>query len=228
MKIKYSIIIPEYKPNPLLLERLKKYLKKNITSEMEILEIDGKNGLANAYNEGIKKSKGEMIITIHSDCVPFENDAIEKIIAPLENEKVVLTYAWIKEEDKKDKYYPEIPDGKFNAFKKSALEKVGLFDQKTFFTGGEDVDIWLKLKKIGQVIKVDTGVLHTHPNYRGNKTLEKRRQNGSINGTLFRIHGIKNPKWLKALITCLRHPRTYGRYFVESYKKGKQEYRRGE
>lgn len=227
--IKYSIIIPAYKPNKKLLNRLKNYLKVNTNKrDFEILVVNGKNGLANAYNEGIKKAKGNIIITIHSDCVPFENDALNKLIKPFEDEGIVLTYAWVKEEDRNDKYYPEVPDGKLNAFRKNALEKVGLFDEKTFFTGGEDVDIWLKLKRIGKILKVNTGVLHTHPNYRGNKTLDKRKQNGQINGCLFKIYGIKNPKWLKALIMCVLYPKTYGKYFIEAYKRGKQEYRRGE
>lgn len=227
-KVKYSIVIPTYKPNPELLKRLQIYLKTNIDDQFEVHIVDGKNGLANAYNEGIKMAKGDVVITIHSDCVPFEKDALQKLTEPFINKRVVLTYAWIKEEDRKKKYFPEIPDGKFNAFRKSALIEVGMFDESTFFTGGEDVDIWIKLKKIGKVVKVSTGVLHTHPNYRGNKTLDKRKQNGQINGCLFRIHGTKNPKWLKALIMCLLHPKTYGKYFVEAYKKGKQEYRRGE
>jgi hypothetical protein len=49
-----SIIIPEYNPNKKLLDNLKKYLKKN-AKHTQIIEIQGANGLANAYNNGIKK-----------------------------------------------------------------------------------------------------------------------------------------------------------------------------
>ncbi|MBN2546817.1 MAG: glycosyltransferase family 2 protein [Spirochaetes bacterium] len=223
-----SIVIPSYKPNRKYLNRLLKYLKKSKPEKTEILIIDGKNGLANAYNEGIKKARAEIIVTIHTDCLPMDKNALQKLINPFKDKKVVLTYAWIKEEDRKDRYYPEIPDGKFNAFRKSALKKVGLFDGKTFYTGGEDVDIWLKLKKIGKIVKINTGVLHSHLNYRGNKTLEKRKQNGSINGTLFRIWGVKNPKWLRALIMCLRYPTSYGKEFIKAFIKSKQNYRRND
>ncbi len=227
-KVDYSIVIPAHKPNPLLLNRLLSYLKKNKPHKSEILIIDGKNGLANAYNEGIKKSNGQIIITIHSDCVPLEKLAIQKLIKPFTDPEVVLTYSWVIEEDIKKKYYPNPPDGKLNAYRKTALEKVGLFDEKTFFTGGEDVDLWLKLKRVGNIVKVNTGVLHTHPNYRGNKTLEKRKQNGSINGCLFKIYGIKNPKWWKSLIMCSIYPKTYGKYFIEAFKEKKQDYRRND
>lgn len=190
--------------------------------------IDGKFGLANAYNQGIKKARGDIIVTIHSDCLPLEKEAITKLINPFKKPEVVLTYAWVVEEDVKKEYYPNPPDGKLNAFRKDALLKVGLFDEKTFFTGGEDVDIWLKLKKIGKILKVNTGVLHSHPNYRGNKTIEKRKQNGSINGCLFKIYGIKNPKWLKAIVMCIIYPKTYGRYFIKAFMTKKQDYRREE
>ncbi len=222
-----SIIIPLYKPKKEIYSRLKDYLKQNAEG-IEIIEIQGTKGLSNAYNEGIKKSKGDIIITLHQDCIPLEKDSIKKLIKPFKNKEVVLTYSWIMEEDVRKKYYPFAPDGKFNAFRKSILEKVGFFDEKTFFTGGEDVDLWLKLKKRGKIIKVNTGLLHMHPNYKGNKTIEKKKQNGSINGALFRRWGIKNPKWFKALILCFMYPFSYGKEFWKAFFKGKQEYRRKE
>jgi GT2 family glycosyltransferase len=165
-------------------------------------------------------------MTIHQDCLPLEKDSIQKMIKPFENPQVVMSYSWIKDDETKKNYLPLPPDGKFVAYRKDALEKVGFFDEKNFFTGGEDVDIWLKLKKLGKIEKVKTGIIHIHPGYLGNKTLEKRRQNGSINGALFRIWGIKNPKWFKAILGCLRYPPSYGKYFITAFLKGKQEYRR--
>ena len=174
MKNKISIIIPKYKPNKEIFSKLKKYLKENAKG-IEVIEIEGTKGLGNAYNEGIKKSIGDIVITMHQDCIPLEKDAIKKLIAPFEDKKVVLTYSWVMEEDVKEKYYPFAPDGKFTAFRKSALEKVGMFDEKRFVVGGEDVDIYLKLKRIGKSIKVKTGLLHIHPGYKTNKTKEMKR-----------------------------------------------------
>lgn len=227
MKNKISIIIPKYKPKKEVFDKLKKYLKIN-SKDFEIIEIEGLNGLANAYNLGIKKARGDIIITIHQDCIPLENHSIQKLIKPFENKKVVMAYSWILDDETKKQYFPLPPDGKFVAYRKKALEKCGLFDEKTFFTGGEDVDIWLKLKKIGKIVKVNTGIVHMHKDYLGNKTLEKRKQNGSINGALFRVWGVKNPKWLKALIMCIIDPLIYGKYFLKAFFSGKQNYRRKE
>lgn len=220
-----TIIIPKYKPKKEIFSRLKKYLKENAQG-FEIIEIDGANGLANAYNKGIKKAKGDIIITLHQDCIPLEKDAINKLVKPFKDKEVVLTYSWIMEEDVKEKYYPFVPDGKFTAFRKSALERIGLFDEKHFIIGGEDADIYLKLKKVGKIVKVDTGLLHIHLGYKTNKTKEKIKQNGNINGTLFRLWGFKYPKWHKALILCLIYPFSYGKQFIRGFINKKQDYRR--
>lgn len=222
---KVSIIIPKYNPEKGIFDKVKEYLTNN-AKDYEIIEIWGLNGLANAYNEGIKKSKGELIITLHQDCIPIEKDSLKRLIDPFKNPKVVMTYSKIIDYDSKKEYAPFIPDGKFNAFRKTALEKVGYFDEKTFFTGGEDVDIYFKLKKMGKIVLVNTAIKHEHPFYKGNKTIEKRRQNGSINGTLFRIYGFRFPLWYKSLIGVFIYPKTYGKAFLKSFINKKQDYRR--
>lgn len=225
---KISIIIPAHNPNPVLLKKLQGYLKENINPKTtEVLLIDGKNGLANAYNNGIKQSKGEIIITIHSDCLPLEKDSLDKMIKPFqEDPSVVMTYPWILDKETNRKYYPIPPDGKLNAFRKKALERVGLFREDIYLTGGEDFDIYLRLKKIGKLAQVETGFLHDHPGYFGNLTLEKQKQNGSINGALFRIWGFQNPKWFKSFLMCFRYPLSYGKYFIKAFIRKKQDYRR--
>ena len=225
--MKVSIILPVYHIRKDLLDNIKGYLS-NISKNFETLVIDGKNGLANAYNTGIRKAKGEIIITLHQDCIPLEEDSIQKLVEPFKDEEVVLTYSKIKDICSNKEYIPFISDGKFTAFRKSSLEEVGLFDEKTFFTGGEDVDMWMKLKKIGKIILVDTLVLHNHDKYLGNKTIEKRKQNGNINGVLFRRYLFRFPIWYKALISCFIYPTTYGKEFVKSFVINKQNYRRKE
>ena len=222
-----SIVIPKYKPNKEIFKKLKIYLKENAKG-CEIIEIPGLNGLANAYNKGIKKSKGEIIITLHQDCIPLEKNSLKKLVKPFEDKKVVISCSWILEKGERKKYYPFIPDGKFTAYRKSSLKKVGLFDAKKFFVGGEDVDIYLKLKNSGKFIRVETGVLHVHPGYKTKKSLEKIKQNGNINGALFRVWGFKYPKWFKAIILTVIYPKTYGKEFLKAFFRGKQTYRRVE
>lgn len=222
-----SIIIPVYKPKEEIFGKVKKYLKENARG-VEIIQVDGEGGLAKTYNKGIKKAKGEIVITLHQDCIPLEKDSVDKLIKPFEHKNVVMTYSKIRDYESKREYIPFIPDGKFNAFRKSALKKIGFFDEKTFFTGGEDVDIYFKLKKLGKIVLVNTKIMHEHPKYLGNKTIEKRKQNGSINGTLFRKYGFRFPLGFKSLAYSFIHPFTYGKEFCKAFFSGKQKYRRKE
>jgi GT2 family glycosyltransferase len=222
-----SIIIPYYKPNKELLNRTRNYIKK-YAKDAEIIEIEGSAGQAKTINKAINIAKGDILITLHQDCVPMEEDSIEKLVKPFKDKNVIMTYSWILDDETQKKYYPIPPDSKFVAYRKSALENVNGFDEKTFFTGGEDVDLWIKMKRFGKIIRVETTLLHTHKGYLGNKTVEKRKQNGSINGALFRIWGTQNPKWLKALIMCIRYPTSYGRFFIRAFILKKQDYRRKE
>jgi hypothetical protein len=226
--MKVILICPIYKPNIKLLNNLKNKLNKQDLRELSLqkLFIDGTKGLARTYNFGVKKSKGEIIITIHQDCIPKEKDFIKKLVKPFEEESVVITTAKIRDYETKKEYFPFPPDGKAAAYRKEILKKVGFFDDKTFLTGGEDVDIYLRMRRFGKVKNVNTLVEHVHPGYFGNITIEKRKQNGSINGCLFRKWGIKNPFWWKAIIMCFLHPFSYGKEFLLAFFTKKQTYRR--
>lgn len=226
-KIDVSIIVPVYKPNKKILDDLRKIISKQKTSfSFETLFIDGKNGLANTYNEGIKKSKGKIIVMLHQDCLPKDLYWLEKVIKPFENPGIVISSAYIIDWETNKKYFPFPPDGKSTAYLKQTLAMVGNFDAKTYFTGGEDVDLYLKMMKHGKLAKADTFVTHFHKGYLGNKTVEKRKQNGSINGCLVRIWGIKNPFWWKAIIMSIKYPTTYGKQFIRAFINKKQDYRR--
>jgi len=224
-----SIIIPVYKPNKTLLDNIIKNLKNQETNfKFEVIKIAGNNGLANAYNQGIRKSKGEIIVTLHQDCVPGDTNWLAKMVLPFKNPNVVLATSKVLENESLREYFPYPPDGKSTAYRKNVLIKVRGFDEKTYFTGGEDVDIYLKMIHYGKLKNVNTFVEHVHKGYLGNKTIEKIRQNASINGSLFRIWGVRNPKWWKALIMCFRYPREYGANFLRAFINKKQSYRRND
>jgi len=226
--MKITIICPIYHPDITVLNNLKNRLNKQNFDGLSIQKIfiDGTGGLARTYNSGISKSKGEIIITLHQDCVPKEKKFIKKLIEPFKEKKVVMVTAKIRDFETKKDYFSFPPDGKATAYRKKILKKVGFFDDKTFFTGGEDVDIYLKMKKFGRIINVNTVVEHVHGGYLGNKTFEKRKQNGNINGCLFKKWGVKNPFWWKAIIMCFLYPFSYGKQFLHAFKIGKQDYMR--
>ena len=88
-KPRVSVVIPVYKPNPEIFKRVKEMLIKQ-TIKPEILEI-WNNPEAVSMNKGIKKAKGEIVITLAQDCLPHGKDWLEKLISPLEDKNIVVS-----------------------------------------------------------------------------------------------------------------------------------------
>jgi len=209
IKMNITIIIPSRgkKDNSSLIKKLKKTTKH----KLKFIVIPGK-GIAEAYNQGIKMAKeSDIIITFHEDCYPATKNFISKLIKPLEKENVVATTAKVVDYYSKKEYTPLL-DGKATAYKRKALEKAGLFDEKTFKTAGEDYDIYMKLKKIGDIEYPDCKIIHKHKNHK-NKT--KTKQIASANGVLFRKYFFKKKDWYKSMVCA--NPFNYD-YFIEYWK----------
>lgn len=194
------------------------FLKKVFKSkDVEVIIISNK-GIAEAYNIGIKKAKGDVIVTFHEDCYPITKNFILNLIKPLEEKFVVASMARIKDYYTNKFYYPLL-DGKATAYKKNALYKVNLFDENTFKTGGEDFDMYMKLKTIGQIRYPDCTIVHKHKNH---KNKIKTKQLARASGVLFRRYNLKYKIWWKCLI--LANPLNWN-YFISFWKgflKGKQ------
>jgi len=154
------------------------------TSQHNVVIINHEEdfGLAYSYNECIKLAASELIVTLHSDIVICEDNGIEELVKPFKkSEHVVATYPLVEfpiEQWKKYNFWQKCIfsrhlhklhpgcNGMFNCFNKSALIKIGLFDDETFRSAGEDGDIYNKLQKIGTTLLVNTKVEHLH--YIGN------------------------------------------------------------
>lgn len=198
-----SIVIPSYKPDPKLLSRILSKLKsQKFEGKMEILIEDGKCGLAAAMNNGIKKAKYDIIITLHTDCVPENNLWLKNLLEPLKKKEIIVSnsqseipYAFWNKFDaiskilmvKEQKVIPSFE--KASAYKKWALIEVGLFDEKTYKSAGEDW-AYFYLRKIGKVVDVSCKVFHLHKtNWRGR--LKKEIQYANGNGAVLGSYGLK-------------------------------------
>lgn len=166
-------------------------------------------GLAATYNKGIKMAKSDLIVTLHQDIL-LEKDALEKLIEPFADEKVVASThivshplsIWNKYNFCQKVFFSRLAgkyfsgiDGKFDAFRKSALEKVGLFDAVHFRTAGEDGDIVWKLKKIGRIAETEAKIVHLHkidPNFSWKDIVRKQAQYSEAQGTLLARGRIRN------------------------------------
>jgi len=167
-------------------------------------------GLAKSYNIGIRAAQGDLIVTMHQDII-LANEALSKLIAPFSDEEVVAAgHSDIHPKELWNKYnfwqkcffsrFQKLNisgiNGQFDCFRKSALEKVGLFDEIHFRTAGEDGDMVARLKKIGKVAGSRAKTIHLHkidPNFGWKDIVRKQKQYSQAQGVLFglgRIRGI--------------------------------------
>lgn len=135
------------------------FLAKEFTNEpnFSYFKIE-KNGAAKARNEGIERAKGEIIVFIDSDII-VKNDFVEEHIRSHEKEdNLIIRGSVIAIYDIERPFIvePKITDIS-NAFfatgntsvKKKYLVNAGLFDEGFSQYGWEDLELGLRLKKLG-------------------------------------------------------------------------------
>ena len=129
---------------------------------VEIIRLPSHPGLAAARNAAIKAARGEFVASLDADCIP-EPRWLENLAKNLEDGRVAGAGGMLVEN------YREKPADRWRAvhmrqnwgvtkvvnppflfgcntlFRKSALEEVGLYDER-FSTNGEDVDISFRLR----------------------------------------------------------------------------------
>jgi len=188
-------------------ERLKNFLDGRM--DYNLIQNEKRLGLAAGYNRGIKSAKGDLIVTLHQDII-LEKDSLEKLVEPFHDKKVVAAShivshpleVWNKYNFWQKSFFGRLAgkdfsgiDGKFDAFRKSALEKAGLFDDKHFHTAGEDGDMVFKLKKMGKIADTEARIIHLHkvdPNFSWKDIVHKQAQYSEAQGVLLALGRIRN------------------------------------
>jgi len=199
-KPKVSVVIPVYKPEEEVFEKLRGMLKKQ-TISVEIIE-KWNNPEAVSINLGIKEANGEFIVILAQDCVPENERFIENIIKPLENKEVVMVlsdlllpeYQW-----KKRPFFARMftigdlkvrkPEGNLTtcAYRKKDLEKIGYVNENV---SAIDVDFSAKIRKLGKIVRGNVVVYHMHPHYNYKKMLKTFYSYSRFNGITARTYGI--------------------------------------
>jgi GT2 family glycosyltransferase len=199
---KISIVIPLYKPDLEVLKKLKDSLKKQ-TIKAEIIE-NWNMPEAKSMNTGIKKAKGDIIITLAQDCIPENKFWLEKLIKPLEDKKVAATISDLHLPKKYWKKYPfltrmfTLPDRKdikngldcrACAYRKKDLMEVGLFNEDPKVIG-IDLDLCLKLETKGKFVRANVRVLHLHKSENFRDVIKKIYIYSEGNGKVVRKGGL--------------------------------------
>jgi GT2 family glycosyltransferase len=205
-----SVLVIAPKPNEITTKAIEVLKKQKCSGKKEVLVISEDMGLAENVNYGIKKSKYDIIVTLHHDCIPVEEDWLEKLVAPLKNKEVVAATSKVKLPDevwgrlgkftksimlKERGTITPLLDGKGCAYKKKTLEKIGLLDEKRFKIAGEDFDMYIKLIREGKIAYPDVSVMHYHPTTLFARIKKVGDVWGRGDGANVRIHGKKMPEW---------------------------------
>lgn len=196
---KVSVVIPVYKPEEDVFEKLKEILKKQ-TIKAEIIE-NWNMPEAKSINTGIKRSKGEIIVVLEQDCVPEKEIWLEKIVSPLDNKEVIATVSdLLLPEDRWKKYhfllrlliinernvqYPDL-DIRACGFRKKDLIDTGLINEKP--KAGADTELYMKLREKGKIVRANEIVFHLHNQKNYKNVLKKIYNYSEGNGKMVKIY----------------------------------------
>lgn len=143
-----------------------------------IVRHEGNKGLAAARNTGVRSARNQLVASIDADCVP-RPDWLEKLLERMTEETVAGAGGQLVERNQ-----DSLPDlwrsvhmkqshgdelivnaafifGHGTVFRKSALEKVGLYNEK-LRTNAEDCYISERLKKAGFTIVYEPAAVAEH------------------------------------------------------------------
>jgi len=211
-----SIVIPVYKPEMKVFNKVKKSLKNQTIKNIEIVE-NWNMPEAESMNAGIKKSKGDIIVILAQDCVPENKFWLEKLIAPLKDSEVVASGSKLYLTKEYWKTYPFFTrmftindlntrgpflDIRATAFRRKDLFSIGLIKEK-IGRMGLDGDAYTKLKELGRIEHPNVRVFHLHKIEYFGKTIALIYQYSRANGIYVRDHGLKDRAFLKRIIRAL-------------------------
>lgn len=199
-----SIVIPVYKPEKMVLNKVREMIKKQ-TVKAEIIE-NWNMPEAKSTNNGIKKAKGEIIVTLSQDCVPENEFWLEKLIRPLKKKEIVATVSDLYLPEWYWKKYPFLiriltinervirfptMDARACAYRKNDLEEIGLFSEDPRTIAIEQ-DVYRKLKKRGRVIRSGGVVYHLHKFENLKNAIKTIYDYSESNGKIIRKYGTDN------------------------------------
>jgi cellulose synthase/poly-beta-1,6-N-acetylglucosamine synthase-like glycosyltransferase len=214
-RIKVSVVIPVYKPEQEVFDRVRKALDSQ-TIKAEIIE-NWNMPEVESLNNGIRKARGDIIILMQQDSVPVGERWLEKLIEPLKDGKVVASVSdlWITERYWKKRPFlirlltindriirkPQM-DARGCAYRKKDLIDVGLFSENPSIIAG-DADLHFRLRKKGRLVRAGTLVFHEHPFYNLRKTIRTLYIYSRANGIVVRDYGFNSTSFWKRIIRAV-------------------------
>lgn len=204
--VKHIFIIDDYPPkNPCdeVIAEFKRVSRHPVT----YIKRDQNRGLAAAYNDALRQADSDLLITLQADVVIPSADGITRLIEPFRSDPLIVLSCALQETPwdiwykysfwQKCLFSRQVgrvlsgQNGRFCCFSTHALHKVGLFDEATFRTAGEDGDIIIKLRQIGKIVDVPLVVKHLHQmdwHFSLRRYIQKENQLAEAQGAFFARH----------------------------------------
>ncbi len=220
-----EIIIVDNKSTDDSSQVVERYKKNNKNIKIIFLEKERTTSVASSFNMGLRKAKGEFILTMHSDSsLPTKNE-LGKLIDPLiQDTSCVAAYSYVLHPKEIWATYnfwekcqscrvvdQKIPamNGKFDCYRKDVLIKLNGFDDINFDEHGDglDADIHYRLKQIGKVAIAPASVVHLHylkSDYALSMWINKRRNMSITAGRLLKMYLFKTD--LKGILSFSLRP----------------------
>lgn len=167
-------------------------------------------GIGSSYNLGVKKAKSPYVVLMHSDTLLVSKNELEKLTKPFRDDpKTVASCPNLllpKKLWEKYNFWEKClfsravgnvnggMNGKFDCIKKDVFQKIGGSNEKNFGenikTGGEDIDLALRLNKVGKVILSQAKIIHLHylgDDYKLSDWIINRKSFAKTYGTLLKL-----------------------------------------
>ena len=149
-KIEYEVIIVNDGNTVETKDYLQKLLLTNKHKYITAIHLPKNKGVCYARNKGITEAIGKIVVNMDADCVPSKT-WLKELVEPFKDKKigVVSSYGAF--------------GGTSTAFRKTALNKVGLYDEQ-FGYYREDTDLTFRLIEAGYLFKkIPQNFVHSHP-----------------------------------------------------------------
>jgi glycosyltransferase involved in cell wall biosynthesis len=148
---------------------------------VQIVHNNPNRGLAASYNLGIRQAKAPIVVTCHADCRMADFDYLARMVAHFGDERVgavtgkpappnyfqlsfvektyILTHIMDVEPEPATVREVNFAEGRCDAFRKCALEAVGLYNESTRISG-EDQILAIEMRNQGYRIVQDTSLIY--------------------------------------------------------------------
>lgn len=186
------------------------------SGSMKVVQSRGRRAFAELVNNGMRAAKGTIKVLLKPECMPAGREWLHQMVAPFEDESVGVVVSQCRIEEKKrmglyeclidsvasaemtnpedEPVARELVSHRCDAYRASMLAELGYFEDESYASPGEAVDISVKIAEAGYsvVLSHEAAVYYRPPEeYRHfGGVFGKGLDFGYSDAALSRLHGL--------------------------------------